>query len=309
MKRVALILTGEVERAALPDSLFRLFPGVEFVPLPKADNAESFTSAFVNLTDADRNTSNVRKQVQRMLTSLFQAKRREGFDHIILIDDVELMNDDRPERIVELVRDATRQQLAEAYPNRPDVAQQVRDKCSFHLFRTMIESYFFGDPAALLRAGVPPVRSIQVAQHLDRERFQTTDDDYLALPDGIWRDRRNKPLIGHHHHDDSELPWVITKRPPLRRWHPKRYLRYLCDRSLSDSKAYRETHEGADALRELDWRQVIQTSANQCPFLTALLDDLAEALGQPLEWLDPAQTAEPTRLKLGNAGRVLRNIV
>lgn len=292
MSRVALILTGDVERAALPEALGRVFPDVEFAALPHAPGAESFTSEVVKLIDAARATSNVRKQVQRMLESLFPRKRREAFDHIVLIDDVELKNDDNPAEIAKLVREAMRRELAEKYPNRSDVAQLVREKCSFHLFRTMIESYFFGDTAALTRAGA--ARPALVVQHLDRERFQTTDDDYLALPDGVYRDRRGKLLIPHQHQE-----------PKLRERHPKAYLRYLCDPSLSDPKAYRETHEGAAALRELAWRQVIETSVNRCPFLTALLDDLGEALNQPLAWIDPTRAAPETRLKPNG---ILRNI-
>jgi hypothetical protein len=229
-----------------------------------------------------------------MLETLFLRKRREYFDHIVLIDDVELKNDDHPERIVELVRVAMRRQLAEAYPNRSDVAQLVCEKCSFHMFRTMIESYFFGDPTSLTRAGAK--RLAKVASHVDWERFQTTDDEYLALPDGVWRDSRNKPVLPHHHQE-----------PHFRRWHPKAYLRYLCDPSLTIPKAYRETHEGVEALRELDWKRVVATSVAKCPFLCALLDDLAWTLDQPLDWITPAQTAELTRLK-SDPNRILRNI-
>ena len=41
---------------------------------------------------------------------------------------------------------------------------------------------------------------------------------------------------------------------PAREFHPKCYLRYLCDPTLTDKrKRYRETDQGVAVLRSLDW--------------------------------------------------------
>jgi len=84
----------------------------------------------------------------------------------------------------------------------------------------------------------------------------------------------------------------------------------LCDPTLTRKKAYRETHEGVAALGTLDWQAVIGSAVLKCPFLSALLEDMTWAVAtRPIDWITMEQTAEPTRLKLGNPGRVLRNIV
>ena len=69
---------------------------------------------------------------------------------------------------------------------------------------------------------------------------------------------------------------------PDREFHPKGYLRYLCDPTLMDKrKRYKEAVNGVTALRSLNWSDVLDPSPH-CPFLHAFLDDLGEALNSPL---------------------------
>lgn len=94
---------------------------------------------------------------------------------------------------------------------------------------------------------------------------------------------------------------------PQREFHPKSYLRYLCDPSLVDrSKRYKETVNGVNALSSLGWEQVLGSSPH-CPFLHAFLDDVAQALNSPLPFIDSTH-ADPRVRFPGPTSRILRNL-
>ena len=158
---------------------------------------------------------------------------------------------------------------------------RVREQCSFHLFRPMTEAYFFGDATALQRAGVS--RPHQLPAGLDLENFRTIDQEFLALPSGTSPDM------------------------PDREFHPKCYLRYLCDPTLTDRRRrYRETAQGVAALGSLDWSDVLGPSPH-CPFLHAFLDDLGEPLNNPLPFVSSAHADSRVRFP-GPNNRILRNL-
>jgi hypothetical protein len=94
---------------------------------------------------------------------------------------------------------------------------------------------------------------------------------------------------------------------PERAFHPKSYLHFLCDPTLSDrTRRYRETHEGVAALESLDWEAVVASRPHR-PFLHALLDDLSEALNSPLPFVDRARADARVRFP-GPQDPVLRNL-
>ena len=121
----------------------------------------------------------------------------------------------------------------------------------------MVEAYFFGEPAALIRAGATRPAELDAARHL--EAFATVDPAFLATPN----------LRDH--------PW----RSEDRRYHPKRYLRFLNDPTDEGTRRYRETRQGRDALAELDWGQVFAYEPTGIAFARSLFDDLADALHLP----------------------------
>jgi hypothetical protein len=59
-------------------------------------------------------------------------------------------------------------------------------------------------------------------------------------------------------------------------------------------------------LRDLDWQQVLSPPPH-CPFLHAFLDDLGEALNQPLSFVSQAH-ADPLTRHPGPQNALLRNI-
>jgi hypothetical protein len=287
MAVVALIPTGEMEHAALARSLARLFPVHTFVVRPKDRPLSGFTSrdvAPLALAPKGPIPNNVDELAAELVNAIFPGRRREHIDFAYVVEDLELCNQCQPDLVIRVFRDAVTSYIRENWPQQSGPRyEEVRERCSYHLFRPMTEAYFFGDPAALQRARVE--RPHQLPANLDLEEFRTADQSFLDLPDGSDR--------------------IVNM--PEREFHPKSYLRYLCDPTLADrGKRYRETIHGVAALESLNWESVVR-SAPHYPFLHAFLDDLGEALNAPLPFTNRAH-ADPRVRFPGPTGRILRNL-
>ena len=237
MKRVALLVTGDVEKRALHLSLKRIFPDVEFEP----QQLDGFTSGELPVEppafDAG-NPSLVDKLAAALVSAVDPGRSGTPADLAFLVDDFKLWNTRVPERAVHHIRVAVARQLEHRWPSsdrRRRSADLVRDRCSFHLLSPMVEAYFFGEPEALARAGA--TRPAQVDPSVtDIEDFLVADDaEFLAPPDG------KHPI------------WAKAHRAR----HPKCYVQFLCDPAGANPRAYRETKGGHEALRSLDWRAVL----------------------------------------------------
>jgi hypothetical protein len=207
-------------------------------------------------------------------------------DLAFLVDDLELFNTAVPERAIRYVRAAVSMRIEARWPSsdrRKRSADLVRRRCSFHLLSPMVEAYFFGEPAALHRAGARRAAQFDPTSR-DLEHFLTNDPDFLAPPDG------KRPV------------WATQTRAR----HPKCYLRFLCDPDGQNRRTYRETKEGYEALRALDWRQVLAPESH-VRFARAFLADLAEGLGHTdASRLFPGQPHELTSRNVRD--NVLRNL-
>ncbi len=265
MAVVALIPTGAMEHRCLHLALRRVFPDHHFMPIPPEQHLDGFTSHDVaSLAEMKPGPvpSNLTELAAQLVNSIFPGRKGQKIDFAYVVEDLELCNQHQPDRVLSCFRDAVRSYIEETWPQQTAARyKEVRERCSFHLFRPMTEAYFFGEAAALSRANV--IRLPQLPTDLDLEQFRTTDQVYLGLPQGT------KPLADM----------------PERELHPKSYLRYLCNPSLADrSRRYKETVNGVNALSSLDLQQVLR-SPPHCPFLHALFDDLAEALNCPLPFV------------------------
>lgn len=286
MAVVALIPTGRLEHAAIGTALKRLFPNHEFVVRPRERNLDGFTSCDVS--QITRGQTPIPTRLDELCAELVNAvtggRRGEKIDFAFVVEDLELVNQRHPSAVIQLFRDAVRAYIDREWPQRShEILKTVRERCSFHLFRPMTEAYFFGDAGALQRAGVQ--RSPMLPDGVDLEQFRTTDEDYLNLP--------------------AESQQICNM--PERQFHPKHYLNFLCDPSLSDrSRRYRETKNGVAALELLDWSSVM-SGPPHCPFLHALLDDLAEALDHRPAFVDSALADQRVRFP-GPRERILRNL-
>ncbi len=148
------------------------------------------------------------------------------------------------------------------------VRTHLRTTCSFHLFVPMLEAYFFADPMALARLNATAPSQFDLAT--DMENFSVADPN---LPAG-----------------DPRLQ------------HPKRYANFMCDPSGKLARAYKETKQGIEILRVLDWRKVL-SNPEHGRFLRALFDDLA--WGLKVE--NPFQGTRAKETQIRDKG-LLRNI-
>lgn len=286
MADVVLIPTGKMEHAALATALSRLFRNHDFAVRPPESHLVGFTSRDVAtlrpLEQAPIPTA-LEELAKTLVNAIFPGRRGEHVDFAYVLEDVELCNQTHPERVLRLFRDAVNSCIQNDWPQQsgPRYAE-VRKRCSFHLFRPMTEAYFFGDPESLRRARVqlPHV----LPGHPDFEHFRTADQAFLNL-------------AAHDRIADM----------PQREFHPKAYLHYLCDPTLTDRRArYRETVNGVRALESLDWERVLREPPH-CPFLHAFLDDLGQALNSPLPFIDPSHADPRTRFP-GPKDGILRNL-
>ncbi len=288
MAVVALIPTGSMEHKALGESLGRLFPAHTFVVYPPEQHLNGFTSRDVASLVASGSVpvpTELEELVGALVNAIIRKKRGEArFDFAFIVEDLELCNDHQPDLVLQVFRNAVDQYIQRTWPlKNAGIYGEVRERCSFHLFRSMTEAYFYGEPAALRRAGA--IAAPQLPDGLDLERFYAVDASFWWLPPRTAR----------------------IADMPRRFRHPKSCLHYLCDPTLADNRTrYRETQGGVAALRTLDWANVVSAPPH-CPFLHALLDDLTQALNSPLSYVNRAH-ADPRCRFPGPKNRILRNL-
>ena len=227
---VALIPTGEMEHRALGPALSAVFPGHHFVMRPPERHVDGFTSCNVAgfaFAQPGPVPTNLDELAAELVNAVFPGRRDQRIDFAYVVEDLEICNDGQPDLVLRVFRDAVDQYIRRTWHQQSDSKYaRVRERCSFHLFRPMTEAYFFGDTAALERAKAQ--RRPQLPVDVDFEQFRTIDQEYLELPEGTRQ----------------------IANMPERQFHPKCYLRYLCDPTVTESaKRYKETVHGVAALR------------------------------------------------------------
>ncbi len=285
--RVQLIVTGELERLGLHLSLRRLFPApgadVQFLPPLKS---QDFTSNRVGrpLTGPEA-TRSLAATLARSLVSTVHPGRGGTLqaDLVLAVDDLELVNADQPGHVIDYFRHAVRACVEDLYPaaaTRERVYRTLSERGSFHFPAPMAEPYFFGEPAALVRAKANPVLNRFDPAARDVEDFEVDDPAYLA----------------------PAPPGAAWSAEPRHR-HPKHYIRYLCDPMGQRPRAYRETHEGLAALQVLDWKRVLH-NPEHAAFARSLVEDIADALNVPSPCPGPCSLLTAR----GSGEGLLRNI-
>jgi hypothetical protein len=320
--RVSLFVTGKMEYVALPAALTRLFEGHEFEcvrykPSAGEQHFPSFTSSRLPkgpITPGVR--SNIDVLVQMAAAEVVDRRGHEPPDLLVILDDLELDNADQPEVVVECFRAAVSDHLGKLGPHVRDRTQsRLRERASLHLAAPMIESWLFADPGGMARVGVPTLRCTAPLPCAPKfEDFLTDDTAYLeddcsscvqwaAVQAGRSTKEKRK----------AHQPEWCTRETSDRCRHPKRYLAWLCrDPEAKKCSTYREASSdprdqtGATSLRDLDWSAILPTVANM-PFLGALIDDLANGLGEDNPLPAGATLAAQTRVK-HQSSALLRNI-
>lgn len=285
MSQVQLVVTGECERLALHSSLNQLFPSLTF---PKPLLQQGFTSNPISDPPHAGVLSTAFKFAMRLVGAV--AEQQD-----VLVIGIEDQEDElRPERQLEVVRLNLLKALDEfcltsppthrELRHRVELAEQVATRCSFHLLTPMVEAYFFGDSAALQRAGAQSQSKFD-AVGTDVEHFSVSDERFTAPPDTTEK------------HD-----WA--RGGVLRHRHPKRYLKFLSGDGTPGNYTYRESKHGAAALQTLNW-PLVASNAHFVRSARALVADIADWAGveNPL----PGDERELTSRHASLPERVLRN--
>lgn len=291
--RIKLIVTGDMERQALAESLKQIYPSVnsagQEVIWEKPRKLHCATSHRLS-SDPGSPSTQMRQLARAMIDEAIDGKAGVPSDMVIAIDDVEVANMGQEGVIAQHFRMACLIALNEKVSSaqtRNRYCDMLRQRCSFHVLRPMVESYLFADPAALAVSGVMAGINPVLRHPTDVEDFEVTDP--LWLP----QCRKSNEL------QRANNPWWRHE------YHPKRYLEHLILRSGGPS--YDETDQGRRALQRLQWT-VIPKAQSDVGFLRALFEDIADFVGvpSPLGPGDLAADFYPART-VDRRGLMLRN--
>lgn len=256
MVRIKLIVTGDMEKLSLHESLRRVFPsarGGEDVVWEQPRKMHCTTSHCLRKDGVP--SQPVLELVKAMLAEAGIGKTGQPADLVVAIDDVELGNLDREHVIAEHVCAAAESLLSQYSSSAADRYRRLlRERCSFHLFKPMVESYLFGDPGALTASGLPVGTQPLLVHPTDVEQFETSDPAWLPT------------CQAENQRRQTRTPWWRHER------HPKHYLEHLAQRGQA---LYDEVRQGRDALAGLGWQQ-IPKAAGDMPLARSLFEDLAE---------------------------------
>jgi hypothetical protein len=269
MATIKFIVTGDMEKLALVESVKKRFPigriNENGVTVPviwakprKLNGATSFRLSALSAAKAPG--TQMAHLAQAMFDEAITGKTGVPADLVIVIDDVELGNLGQESLIAEHFRVSV-EKLLNTFSSSTQQRYRaiLQQKCSFHLFKPMVESYLFGDGVALGAAGVAPGIVPRLRHPTDVEQFESVDPCWLPVcqSENIRRQTHNS--------------WW---RHEL---HPKAYLTHLT--SLQGAE-YEETGHGKAALMALDWRKVVKVPAD-APIICALFEDIADWFGRP----------------------------
>lgn len=257
---IKLIVTGDMEKSSLHTSLKKHFPGNKNGQEVIWDEPRKLHCATSRPLEENKSPSQPMQDLaQAMISEALTGKTGTPADLVLVIDDVELANFGREGIIASHFKAAVHTVLNKSNHSNPthQRLKNIREKCSFHLFRTMTENYFFGDVTALNHAGVPTHVSPKLVHSTDVEQFESND--------GYW-------LPSCHQ---------INKQKNLSWWreecHPKHYLEHLTQRAQT---SYSETKQGKAALENLNWPGVPK-GGTDTPMIRSLFEDIADWFGIP----------------------------
>jgi len=252
-----------LEKKALHKSLKRFFPkqrngqNVEWVTPRRLNCATSFR---LRPLKTNKKISNpMKKLALAMFDEVFHSKA----DLVVVIDDVELHNLDQEMVIAEHFREAIESAFRKKGYNQEQRYRKIlREKCSFHLLKPMIESYFFGYLTSLYEAGVSASIKPRLVHDTDVELFETNDSDPNWVNE--CRDENTKKV-------SNNINWWHYEK------HPKHYLEHLIERS-DPGMIYNETEHGKRALEKIAWNNVPKIKSDT-PFIRSLFEDIADWFG------------------------------
>lgn len=314
-RRVGIVVTGETEYYGIAEAMQALFPRHIFDCLPLDKRTLKDTSLYNGFTSNRLRSEHIQEPPEtcRELIALAaqealgDGRRRQPYDLVVILDDLELCNADQPEIVVEVMKAAANKHLDSLLGRkRVRIEQAFKERVSFHLIAPMIEAWFFIDPKALERAGVASLDSVVFDDGTDPESFFTLDEDYRNAAASLCtvlaqlQARRKKK-------DKNKPKWLDN---PDRCQHPKGYIQWLArDPQNRKCTTYKESEHGASALKKLDWSKALMRSQEHLRFIKALVEDLESGLGNDaIIRLGPPPADHPTSIRKNASQMTLRNI-
>lgn len=247
-----------MEKLALHDSLRKHFPTFRNGKNVIWDVPRRLHGATSHKLAAGHPPSKPMQELAKaMIAEACIGKNGDPADFVLVIDDVELANLQQEDIITAHFREAVRMALTKYdndIPTQNRYKIQIQERCSFHLLKPMVESYFFKDENALSIAGVPPGTEPKLVHPSDLEQFQTNDSSWLPTC----------KIENAKHAERGNFWW-------RHECHSKCYLEHLVSSGLS---SYDETNYGKRALFNLDWRTV-STCVSDVPIIRSLFEDIS----------------------------------
>lgn len=288
--RIKLIVTGDLERTSIVASLQRHFPQSDNgSPIDWLTPRKIHCTTSNPLQSGKPPSSAMKTLANALIAEAEFGENGSPADLVVAVDDLELANQGQPDVVIDHLKRAVEEQInAHADYRRKDrLRTTLREKCSFHFFAPMVESYFFGDRTALASLGIKPQRSLYLQDPDDVENFETADPAWLRT---CAEENQRKTAGG----------WAWWKHER----HPKHYLEFLTD---ENEHTYQETVNGATAFKALNWA-TITAKRTATKFVRSLFEDLADALAIPNPFPgDTAQETWPSR-SIDRQTLLLRNL-
>jgi hypothetical protein len=255
MPTIKLVVTGEMEKGALHTSLQGVFSGMrenQAVHWLTPHRANGATSAC--LPQTNKPVPKMIDLANTMIAEVLYSNTGQRPDLVLVIDDLELNNAGQEALVARHFRlaiEAAINKSPKFMQKEVEIRRLLRERCSFHLLKPMVESYLFGDGKALQKV---TSKKAKLPAGLDLEQFETNDDDYLP-----------------------HCKAINARHPDAPNWreecHPKRYLQFL-------NPDYSETGHGKAALEALNWGSLTNNAAH-LQVIRALFTDLAQWFGIP----------------------------
>ncbi len=288
--RIKLIVTGDMEKGGLCDSLKKHFPTLRNNQTVIWDTPRRVDCVTTHRLVLGKQPSKPMVELAKaMLSEVVLGKKGKGADLVVVIDDVEIGNLGQEDVVVQHLKNAITSVLAkysQSVQNRYRILLQ--QNCSFYLFKPMVEAYLFGDRCALTISGVPNTCFPKLIHPTDVEQFETSNQNDKVWLDICQEENQKKQQYQWHHE-----------------YHAKHYLEYLTN---SNQKVfYDETTCGKQALQKLNWCNVPKCGTDM-PIIYSLFEDLADWFGvsNPLGKRNlsthfyPARTVNASTLLLRN---------
>lgn len=260
--RIKFIITGDLEKASIVDSVSRFFPKVISENGNRVDvlwiRPRKVHSVTSKRLDGVTDYSEMKLLAKAMIAEAEIGDQGTPADLVIAVDDLELGNQNQASTVTQHVKHSIESQIEErslSMAKEKRLRETIREKCSFHLFAPMVESYFFGDPDALIRAGMNADRTPFLINN-DVEDFESNDPAWLPIC------QKENAIL------QTKLSWWRHER------HPKHYLEFLVE---ENGGFYAEMLGGIAAFSELNW-PIVPADNTAAKFARSLFEDIAEKL-------------------------------